>query len=34
VGGDVVVIDESGAKAAMRDIRESISLFGLFMPFI
>jgi polysaccharide biosynthesis/export protein len=33
-GGDVVVIDESGAKAAMRDIRESIGFFGLFMPFI
>jgi polysaccharide export outer membrane protein len=34
VGGDLVVVDESGAKAAMRNVRESISLFGFFVPFI
>ena len=33
-GGDVVVVDQSGAKAALRNVRESIGLFGLFMPLI
>lgn len=33
-GGDVVVVDQSGPKAALRNVRESISLFGLFMPLI
>jgi polysaccharide export outer membrane protein len=34
LGGDVVVVDESGAKAAMRNITESMAFFGLFTPFI
>lgn len=34
MGGDVVVVDESGAKAAFRNVRETIGLFGLFVPFI
>jgi polysaccharide biosynthesis/export protein len=34
LGGDVVVVDESGTKTALRTVRESISLFGLFVPFI
>jgi polysaccharide biosynthesis/export protein len=34
LGGDVVVVDESGTKTALRNVRESISLFGLFVPFI
>lgn len=34
VGGDIVVVDESGSKAALRTIRETMSVFGMFSPFI
>lgn len=34
LGGDVVVVDQSGIKAAMQNVRESISFFGLFTPLI
>jgi polysaccharide export outer membrane protein len=33
-GGDVVVVDESGTKTALRTIRESLSMFGMFSPFL
>lgn len=33
-GGDVVVVDQSGVKAALRDVRESLGIFGLFSPLI
>jgi polysaccharide export outer membrane protein len=33
-GGDVIVVDESGAKAALRVFRESVGLFGFFVPFL
>jgi polysaccharide export outer membrane protein len=33
-GGDVVVVDQSGLKAAWRGLRESIPVFGLFAPFL
>ena len=31
-GGDVVVVDESGLKATLRNLRDSLGLFGLFAP--
>jgi polysaccharide export outer membrane protein len=34
VGGDVIVVDESGTKTALRTIRESLSMFGMFSPFL
>lgn len=34
LGGDVVVVDQSGIRAAMQDVRESLTLFGLFTPLI
>jgi polysaccharide export outer membrane protein len=33
-GGDVIVVDESGAKTALRGIRESLGIFGLFSPLL
>jgi polysaccharide export outer membrane protein len=33
-GGDVVVVDQSGLKATMRNIRESVGVLGLFVPLI
>ncbi len=33
-GGDVVVVDEHGGKAALRGVRESIGIFGLFSPIL
>jgi len=33
-GGDIIVVDESGSKAALRTVRETMSVFGLFSPFI
>lgn len=33
-GGDVVVVDESGMKSTLRNVRESIGVFGLFMPLL
>jgi polysaccharide biosynthesis/export protein len=33
-GGDVVVVDQSGAKTAIRDVRESLGIFGLFTPLL
>lgn len=33
-GGDVVVVDQSGAKTAWRDIRAAIPVFGLFTPLL
>jgi polysaccharide export outer membrane protein len=33
-GGDVVVVDQSGAKTALRGVRESLGIFGLFMPLL
>jgi len=32
-GDDIIVVDESGSKAAWRNLRESIPIFGLFRPF-
>lgn len=31
-GGDVVAVDESGAKATMRNLRDTIGVFNLFTP--
>lgn len=33
-GGDVVVVDQSGGKTALRGIRESLGIFGLFSPLL
>ena len=33
-GGDVVVVDQSGAKTALREVRESLGIFGLFAPLL
>jgi polysaccharide export outer membrane protein len=33
-GGDVVVVDEHGGKTALRGIRESLGIFGLFTPIL
>ncbi len=33
-GGDVVVVDQSGLKATMRGIRESVGVLGLFVPLL
>jgi len=33
-GGDIIVVDESGSKAALRTVRETMGVFGLFSPFI
>ncbi len=33
-GGDVVVVDQSGLKATMRGVRESVGVMGLFVPFL
>ncbi len=33
-GGDVIVVDQSGVKAALRDVRESVGMMGLFTPFL
>ena len=33
-GGDVIVVDQSGAKAALRTFKESVGLFGFFVPFL
>jgi polysaccharide export outer membrane protein len=33
-GGDVVVVDEHGGKTALRGIRESLGIFGLFSPIL
>lgn len=33
-GGDVVVVDQSGLKATMRNIRESVGVLGLFVPLL
>jgi polysaccharide export outer membrane protein len=33
-GGDVVVVDQSGIKAALRGVRESVGMMGLFTPFL
>jgi polysaccharide export outer membrane protein len=33
-GGDVVVVDVSGVKAALRNVRESVGVIGLFSPLI
>jgi polysaccharide biosynthesis/export protein len=34
VGGDVIVVDQSAARTAWRDIRESIGVLGFFRPAI
>jgi polysaccharide export outer membrane protein len=34
VAGDVVVVDQSGAKTALRSVRESLGIFGLFSPLL
>jgi polysaccharide export outer membrane protein len=31
-GGDIVAVDQSGAKAAMKSLRETIGVFNLFTP--
>lgn len=33
-GGDIIIVDESGSKAALRSVREAMGVFGLFSPFI
>lgn len=33
-GGDVVVVDQSGSKTALRGVRESLGIFGLFTPLL
>jgi polysaccharide export outer membrane protein len=33
-GGDVVVVDQDGGKTALRGIRESLGIFGLFTPIL
>ena len=33
-GGDLIVVDQSGTKAALRNVRESLGIFGLFMPLL
>lgn len=33
-GGDIVAVDQSGAKAAMKNIRETIGVFNLFTPLL
>jgi polysaccharide export outer membrane protein len=33
-GGDMIVVDESGFKASLRNLRESIGLFGFFAPLV
>ena len=33
-GGDIVVVDQSGVKAAWRGIRAAIPVFGLFTPLL
>jgi len=33
-GGDIIVVDESGSRTAMRAVRESIGIFGLFTPLL
>ncbi|MEX0852706.1 MAG: polysaccharide biosynthesis/export family protein [Bauldia sp.] len=34
VAGDTIVVDQSGSRAALRNLRESVGIFGLFVPFI
>ena len=34
VGGDVVVVDQSAALAAWRDLRESVGVLGFFRPTV
>jgi polysaccharide export outer membrane protein len=33
-GGDVIVVDRSGIRAAMSDLKQSIPIFSFFMPMI
>jgi polysaccharide export outer membrane protein len=33
-GGDTVVVDDSGLKTTMRNIRQAIPVFGLFTPML
>jgi len=33
-GGDVVVVDQHGGKTALRGIRESLGIFGMFTPLL
>ena len=33
-GGDVIVVDQSGVKTALRDIRSAIPVVGLFSPLL
>lgn len=32
--GDLVMVDESGFKASMRNLRDSLGLFGMFAPIV
>ena len=34
VAGDIVVVDQSAARTAWRDLRESIGVLGFFRPAI
>jgi len=34
LGGDIVEVDESGMKTTMRNLRETIPVFGLFSPLL
>lgn len=33
-GGDIVVVDESGMKSALKGLKDSLGLFGFFAPLI
>jgi polysaccharide export outer membrane protein len=33
-GGDVVAVDESGLKSALRNVRASLPIFGMFAPLL
>jgi polysaccharide export outer membrane protein len=33
-GGDIIVVDQSGIKAALRGVRESVGVIGLFSPIL
>jgi polysaccharide export outer membrane protein len=34
LAGDVIVVDQSGLKAALRGVRESVGVAGLFVPLL
>ena len=34
LGGDIIVVDQSGMQTALRNIRSAIPVFGLFSPLL